>query len=147
MRIAFLALVACGPAPYALPDRPTYAEREHCTVGTSEWERADAREIGREMDGHWSGQGRQSDGIEWRIVVDVHSAHRRCASVFYPDVGCGGFWECSETSDGELHGIEHITRGRDRCIDGEFTAQITGDGVLEYHSQAQEIEAFARLSR
>jgi hypothetical protein len=98
--------------------------------------------------GHWSGQGRQSDGMTWTMEVDVAGiGPGRCATVSYPDVGCSGYWTCTATDENSLRGVEHITQGRDRCVDIAFAAAVVEDGTLEYHAADETIEAVARLAR
>jgi hypothetical protein len=98
--------------------------------------------------GHWNGQGRQSDGMTWAMEVDVAGiGPGRCAAVSYPDVGCSGYWTCTEAGEGSMRGVEHITQGRDRCVDIAFEATVSEDGILEYHAADENVEAVARLAR
>lgn len=99
--------------------------------------------------GHWSGDGHQSDGPSWQMEVDVvRAAPGRCATISYPDVGCSGYWTCTQAGNHSLHGVEHITVGRDRCVDIPFVAAISDEGLLEYHARGDDgIDAFAGLTR
>jgi hypothetical protein len=136
MRATFLLVgVLCGCEP------EEYAVEAPCGAA--------AENVAREnLVGHWSGQGRQSDGYEWRIDVDVTSRMDGvCARVWYPELRCGGYWTCSDRSETSMHGTEHITQGGERCVDSEFAAALSDEGALELHAQADEIEAFARLTR
>jgi hypothetical protein len=85
--------------------------------------------------GHWQGVGKQESGASWKMLVDVVAlGPGLCGRARYPSIPCAADWICTEPSDGRtLRAREHITTGRDACIEGgEMTMQLTPEGALEW---------------
>jgi hypothetical protein len=128
-----LVLCGCGSAPYELGEGHAIAEP---SIPASP------------LAGSWTGEGKQSDGANWRIKLDVISVTPgMCAHVRYPDLDCAGTWTCTQVSEHEMHAFEHITQGRDRCIDNEVDVQFQEDGTLALDAHADGITAEAHLAR
>lgn len=101
--------------------------------------------------GSWRGQGEQSDGSSWDMVLQVTS-HRpgKCATIHYPSSGCSGYWECTSGFDGvQLDAVEHITKGRDRCIDHVDVQLVVDEGgrTVSFYAVTGDITAEGRLAR
>lgn len=100
--------------------------------------------------GRWKGTGAQNDGTSWDMVLDITS-HRtgKCANIHYPSSGCSGYWECiSDFNGAQLEAVEHITEGRDKCVD-EVDVEIVVDkgGTISFYAATGDITAEGRLSR
>ena len=103
------------------------------------------------LKGQWRGSGEQSDGASWDMVLHVSGDRPgRCATIVYPSSGCSGYWECTSTFDGvQLDAVEHITKGRDRCIDGVDVQLVVNEGgrTVSFYGVTGKITAEGRLSR
>jgi len=102
----------------------------------------------------WEGEGVQNDGQRWPTVLRVRNTRAgRCASIVYPPrpdfpVECTGDWICEDrTTDHRLIGVERITEGSERCIDGcRFDANLD-TGVVEFDCSDHGVMARAQLTR
>ena len=103
------------------------------------------------ISGRWKGQGEQSDGSTWTIELNITSQKPgRCATIRYPSSGCSGYWTCTTAFDGvQLDAVEHITKGRDRCIDEVDIQLVVNDGgrTISFYALAGEITAEGHLGR
>lgn len=72
-----------------------------------------------------------------------------CGHAHYPTVPCAGDWICSGRWDGRvLHAREHLTAGRDECIEGGgMTMELTPEGKLSWRWTGSGEAAHALLSR
>ncbi len=101
--------------------------------------------------GSWKGTGAQNDGSTWNMVLNIMTLRPgRCATVAYPSSGCSGYWECTSRFDGvQLDAVEHITKGRDRCVDDVDVQLVVDDGgrTISFYAVTGEITAEGRLAR
>lgn len=101
--------------------------------------------------GLWRGMGEQTDGSSWDMELNITSLRPgKCATIKYPSSGCSGHWECVSRFDGvQLDAVEHITSGKDRCVD-EVDVQIVvneGGRTISFYAQTGKIQAEGRLAR
>jgi hypothetical protein len=105
----------------------------------------------RSLKGRWKGMGEQSNGSSWDIVLDVKSLNPgKCATIVYPSSGCSGYWMCTSSFDGvQLDAVEHITDGKDRCVDKVDVQLVVNDGgrTLSFYASTGDIKAEGRLAR
>ena len=135
-----IVLIGCGASPeYANEPDPIEAE----LVPPPPWQH-EASLLGR-----WGGLGSQSDGGSWTVAVAINNLRiGRCAEVAYPSAGCRGWWECAVPSDGlRLDALEHISEGRDTCVDGAHVqAALARNGRrLMIFAEADGVTAAAAL--
>jgi len=83
------------------------------------------------LSGHWCGFGEQvgpgDHRSAWSASITLKGAQ---GLVEYPSLQCGGTLTF-ERADGDVHYyIEHITQGRDRCIDGSIVGVELVGGSL-----------------
>jgi len=100
--------------------------------------------------GRWVGVGRQDSGESWEMVVDLVGLDPGvCGHVRYPTIPCAADWICAEgVAHGALRAREHLTEGREACIDGgEMTMALTRDGHLAWTWTGSGETAHALLSR
>jgi len=67
------------------------------------------------MEGTWTGIGQQSNSTSWTIRLTVSGNSYK---IEYPSLSCGGHWSLTRQAQFTASFIEHITYGRDKCIDG-----------------------------
>ena len=104
----------------------------------------------RPQTGTWTGRGRQSDGRDWPVKVELTAETGRCGTIVYPTVPCRGTWTCSETTapDGWREAVESIQSGH--CIDGgTFRYRLRDDSIEWTWSKAdgQNLTAHGVLTR
>jgi hypothetical protein len=103
-----------------------------------------------EILGRWEGVGEQDSGSSWEMVVDIFGVGPGvCGRVRYPSIPCAAEWICSGRSDSRaLRAHEHLTAGREACIDGgEMTMSLTPEGTLSWSWTASGEKAHAVLTR
>lgn len=126
-RLAVACLVAAGCArPVELVTAPLGTRSSVHDAGIVERARATVES----QIGSWSGTGKQSDGRQWPLRVELTAEAGRCGTIVYPTVPCRGVWVCSEavSADGWRQAIEAIDSGA--CIDGgTFRYRIRGDAM------------------
>ncbi|MFO0571346.1 MAG: hypothetical protein U0263_37300 [Polyangiaceae bacterium] len=99
--------------------------------------------------GDWEGTGVQNDGQVWPMRVGLTGATAGvCGQVSYPSIPCAGDWICKGVAaDGALEIVEHLTDGKERCIDeGTMRVRVGEDG-LEWSWQGAGASATALLTR
>lgn len=105
--------------------------------------------IGHWLAGTWDGTGHQSDSSSWSIqfTVTVHN-DSYTYDIAYPSLNCGGNWTLQSSSDRQASFIEHITYGKDRCVDGgTITLNQVDRNTLGYQWQSGNDTASSQLKR
>jgi hypothetical protein len=135
-----LGTVGCGTSPEFREEVIETDIEEYVPVGKM-----------KSLVGNWKGTGEQSNGSSWDMVLQVTShTPGRCATIRYPSSGCSGYWECISAFDGvQLDAIEHITKGRDRCVNEVDVQLVVDDGgrTISFYAATGEITAEGRLAR
>ena len=70
---------------------------------------------GWSLEGTWRGTGYQSNNSSWSIELSVSG---NSYSIKYPSLTCGGSWSLNGRESDSATFTEHITFGRNKCIDG-----------------------------
>lgn len=98
------------------------------------------------MQGSWSGTGVQSNSSSsWSMQLTVSG---NSYSIAYPSLGCGGTWSLNNTGAGVANFIEHISYGRDKCIDGgAVTVGRLSASQMQFRWEGQGVTAGATLVR
>jgi hypothetical protein len=98
------------------------------------------------MQGSWSGTGSQSNSSgSWSMQLSVAGSSY---SISYPSLGCGGYWSLNNTGQGVASFVEHITYGRDKCVDGgAVTVGRLSASQMQFRWAGQGIQANATLTR
>jgi serine/threonine-protein kinase len=99
--------------------------------------------------GQWRGEGRQSDGTTWPVVLELTgAAPGTCGTIIYPPLSCRGVWVCSPGAGAVLRATEHIVPGSGPCATGmTIEASIDRDGHLAWRGEARGIVAWGLLAR
>ncbi|HUO94411.1 MAG TPA: hypothetical protein VMU22_15905 [Rhizomicrobium sp.] len=88
------------------------------------------------MVGSWSGSGSQSGtGSSWamHLTVTEQGPNSYSYAIDYPSLGCGGNWTFNAGNGNTGSFTEHITYGRDKCVDGGMVtvgAMSTPSGAI-----------------
>jgi hypothetical protein len=98
------------------------------------------------MQGTWQGTGYQSGTkSSWamRLVVTASSY-----SIQYPSLSCGGYWSLNQTGSGTASFTEHITSGKDKCVDGgSVTVGKLGQNQMQFRWSGNGDTATATLTK
>lgn len=134
------ASVGCGTSPEFREEAVEPDADDYVTAGRM-----------KSLIGQWKGMGQQSNGSTWDIELAI-SSHRpgRCATIRYPSSGCSGYWECTASFDGaQLDAVEHITKGKDRCIDQVDVQLVVNEGgrTISFYAVTGDVTAEGRLAR
>jgi hypothetical protein len=99
--------------------------------------------------GTWEGEGVQSDGQRWRMVVELRGTKGVCGTVDYPTIPCAAEWHCTGgDAAGNVEAVERLTSGQSSCVDGgTMSMRITDSGQLDWSWQGSGITASALLVR
>jgi len=99
--------------------------------------------------GTWEGEGVQSDGQRWRMVVQLRGSDGVCGTVEYPTIPCAAEWHCTgRDASGNVEAVERLTSGQSLCVDGgSMTMRVTDSGQLDWSWQGSGIMASAVLDR
>ena len=92
------------------------------------------------MVGKWEGTGsQQQTGSSWTIALTVsdQGVQNYAYRIDYPSLGCGGYWTFNNGDGNTGSFTEHITYGREKCVDlGTITVGAVGGGHISqmaYH--------------
>jgi hypothetical protein len=92
------------------------------------------------MVGKWEGSGsQQQTGSSWAIALTVSETGMQSYAyqIDYPSLGCGGYWTFNTGNGNTGSFTEHITYGREKCVDGgTISVGAVGDGhitQMAYH--------------
>jgi hypothetical protein len=126
LEVALALLGAACARPRHLVMAEPGTARPGASVDASRSTQAPVHEPART--GTWRGEGTQSDGQRWPLVVRWDAGESDpCGRVEYPSVGCRGTLTC-RTPNGWDVVDEHIERGP--CLDGgTFRFLVVGDAV------------------
>lgn len=97
--------------------------------------------------GEWEGAGKQDNGTQWSIRVNIHPDFY---VIDYPSLTCGGVLTLLKTTDTSLVFKETLTYGIAQCINhGEVVLNKVAEHKAGYHwfSQQNKIEAVGDLTR
>src|SRR5689334_6502126 len=75
--------------------------------------------------GTWSGSVSQPGARPYSLRLTLDGAS---GSADYPELGCGGTLSLVSDGGNTLTYRESITRGREKCIDGNVTVSLSADG-------------------
>ena len=69
--------------------------------------------------GVWDGQGFQSNGTDWSILISIVPGRidSVVGTVAYPSLGCGGELSLLASSNNSIELLENLTYGNGQCID------------------------------
>lgn len=98
------------------------------------------------MSGSWSGSGYQENAkSSWTMRLVIRQDNY---SIEYPSLSCGGYWTLNNTGQGVASFSEHITYGKDKCIDGgSVTIGDLGGGHMQYRWSSSDDTATGNLTR
>ena len=71
------------------------------------------------MVGTWTGTGSQTGtGSHWSMSLTVQRQGANLNyKIDYPSLNCGGYWTLIDATPAKVSFTEHITYGRDKCVD------------------------------
>ena len=92
------------------------------------------------MVGTWTGIGSQSGtGSSWSIQLTVQQqgAGGYTYKIDYPSLSCGGYWTLDSAGRNTAGFTEHITYGREKCVDlGTISVDLPEGGGIDIEKMA-----------